>query len=88
MEERFAVWLKPSPPPMKHHHAPCGEGRVDGEGWRVEARRMAASAAVHGNAMERGGGSGEAQDGVVGVVLVRRTSASASWRLLCLGFSY
>ena len=30
--------------------------------------------------------SSEAQDGVVGVVLVRRTSASASWRQLCLGF--
>ena len=31
--------------------------------------------------------SSEAQDGMVGVVLVRRTSASASWRQLCLGFS-
>ena len=30
----------------------CGEGGVDGEGWRVEARRMAASAAVHGDGME------------------------------------
>ena len=31
--------------------------------------------------------SSEAQDDVVGVVLVWRTSASASWRQLCLGFS-
>ena len=31
--------------------------------------------------------SSEAQDGVVGVVLVRRTSASASWRQLYIGFS-
>ena len=30
--------------------------------------------------------SSEAQDGVVKVVLVWRTSASASWRHLCLGF--
>ena len=37
-----------------------GEGGVDGEGRRVEARRMAASAAVHDDGMEQGGsGSGE-----------------------------
>ena len=38
--------------------------------------------------MRQWSGSSEVQDGVVGVVLVRRTSASASWRQLCLGFSY
>jgi hypothetical protein len=32
-------------------------------------------------------GSDEAQDDVVEVVLVRCTSASASWRQLCLGLS-
>ena len=33
-------------------------------------------------------GSSEAQDGVVGVVLVQRMSASVSWSQLWLGFSY
>ena len=37
--------------------------------------------------MRQWSGSSEAQDDVVRVVLVRRTSASASWRQLCLGFS-
>ena len=37
--------------------------------------------------MRQWSGSGEAQDGMVEVVLVRRTSASASCRKLCLGLS-
>ena len=40
-----------------------GEGGVDGEGRRGEARRMAASTMVHGDGTERGSGGGMRREG-------------------------